>query len=87
MKYIFLAVVVLVVVLILINATKIPGMLQKMKAFYGEVIFEMTKVAWPSSSQVVNSTILVGVVAGVLTVMIGFVDTIFGKLALLIFRG
>lgn len=50
------------------------------KVFFGEVRQEMDKVTWPSRDEVINSTILVGIVAIIVTIMVGISDSILGRI-------
>lgn len=49
-------------------------MLEKFKGHIEDVFAEMAKVAWPKSEELQANTILVIVMAAVLTVFIGVVD-------------
>ncbi|MCL5270001.1 MAG: preprotein translocase subunit SecE [bacterium] len=75
----------LVVFAVLAYWKKFPPMWKALKVFYGEVAFEMTKVAWPSRQEIVNSTILVGISTLILTAMISVVDYVLMKAIGLIF--
>ncbi len=64
---------------------KFRAMIESIKLFYSEVSFEMTKVIWPTQNEVINSTIIVLVVATVLTIGIMVVDFILGNVITTIF--
>jgi preprotein translocase SecE subunit len=84
---IFLLVLVAVVVLLaLTNLKKVQAMVGATKVFYHEVAFEMTKVVWPTQSEVINSTIVVLVVSVILTLAIMVVDTALSSLVGLMFK-
>ncbi|MCO5250031.1 MAG: preprotein translocase subunit SecE [Candidatus Kapabacteria bacterium] len=51
-------------------------MVGKIKKFTGEVVSEMKKVSWPSREQLRESTIVVVVVTGILTVFTFIIDEI-----------
>jgi preprotein translocase subunit SecE len=70
---------------ILANAKKIAPFIRNLKIFIEEVRFEMGKVSWPSQSEVVNSTVLVGVMTLILTFAIWLVDLAIGQLVRLVF--
>jgi len=49
-------------------------MLNKIVQFVKDVRVEFTKVSWPSRDELVQSTIVVGVVSLVVTAFIGVID-------------
>lgn len=51
-------------------------MVAKIKKFVNEVVAEMKKVSWPSKDQLRESTIVVIVVTGIITVFTFIVDEI-----------
>lgn len=51
-------------------------MVGKIKKFANEVVAEMKKVSWPSKEQLRESTIVVIVVTGIMTVFTFIVDEI-----------
>ncbi len=51
-------------------------MVGKIKKFTGEVVSEMKKVSWPSREQLRESTIVVIVVTGILTLFTFIIDEI-----------
>lgn len=59
----------------------------RIRQFSGEVAFEMGKVTWPSQDDVINSTLLVWVTTIFLTILSFCVDSIFGWIIQIIFRG
>lgn len=52
----------------------------KIKEFFSEVRFEMTKVSWPATDDVINSTILIFVVTIVLSLQCMVTDSIFAAI-------
>jgi preprotein translocase subunit SecE len=56
-------------------------MFEKIKQFFKEVRFELTKVTWTTREELVYSTIIVIVVSLVLAVFIGVVDVVLSNLA------
>jgi preprotein translocase SecE subunit len=85
MKWILLGLLVVVVLVLLANIKKIGPAIEKLKVFFDEVSFEMTKVAWPSQDEVVSGTILVGVVCVIVTLMVGVADKFLSELVKLMF--
>ena len=74
-----------IAVLLIAQREKLVKVYEAIKRLYGEVAFEMSKVSWPSRHEVVNSTVLVGITAIILTVMVGIIDRILGDLVRLVF--
>jgi preprotein translocase subunit SecE len=56
-------------------------MFEKIKQFFKEVRFELTKVTWTTREELIYSTIIVIVVSLVLAVFIGVVDVVLSNLA------
>lgn len=83
--YILFGILVLLVLVILANFKKIGPFFQKLKGFFGEVSNEMRKVSWPTRNDVINKTILVGVVVAILTAALWVVDLVIGQAVRLIF--
>jgi preprotein translocase SecE subunit len=81
-----LVLIALVVIVVVTNLKKVQAFVEALKLFYSEVAYEMTKVVWPSQSEVVNSTIIVIVVSTILTLGIMLVDATLGHLVTFIFR-
>lgn len=50
----------------------------KVKEFKEEVHGEMYKVTWPTQTEVINMTVLVFVVTGIMTVAVWLVDKVLG---------
>lgn len=63
----------------------IASKFQKLKVFFEEVSFEMSKVTWPNRNDVINSTIIVGIATVVLTLVVMVVDTVIGKMVYWLF--
>ena len=51
-------------------------MWQSARVFGAQVAFEMTKVTWPSRDEVVNSTVLVGIIVTIMALLLYVVDLI-----------
>jgi len=59
-------------------------MFKKIKKFINDVIFEMSKVSWPSWEELKQSTAVVISLSIILTIFLFLADTIFSKLVNLI---
>ena len=55
-------------------------MIQKIKEFFREVLFEVKRVTWPGKQEIVGSTIVVIVLVLVISFYVGFVDFILSRL-------
>ena len=55
-------------------------LIETIKNFWHEVAIEMRKVSWPSKKQSWDSTLVVMVVMGLVTVYVGFSDLIFTEI-------
>ncbi|MDX9789540.1 MAG: preprotein translocase subunit SecE [Candidatus Kapaibacterium sp.] len=60
-------------------------MVAKIKKFVNEVVAEMKKVSWPSKEQLRESTVVVIVVTGVITLFTFIVDEIMSMIVTSIF--
>ncbi|GEM_PF-2344101 len=58
---------------------------RRLSTFKDEVMLEMRKVSWPTRDHVIGSTLLVGVAALALMVLIGVIDVVCGRLVEIIF--
>lgn len=76
---IFLLILVLVAVAIALNVNKVLAFFKQLQGFFGEVAGEMRKVTWPTTDEVINSTILVVVTTFALTIVLWLMDLIIGK--------
>lgn len=85
MNIVLLGLLAIVVVFVLANVKKLKPAINGFKRFTGEVAFEMGKVTWPTRTEVVNSTILVVIVAAMLTILVWIIDRFFGWLVSFIF--
>ena len=85
MNYFLWGVLTLIVLLIALNIKKVIPKLKELRVFFEEVSFEMTKVTWPTREEVINSTVLVLVVTIILVIMIGVVDSFFGRIVQFMF--
>ena len=85
MAYFMWGLLAVLALVLLLNIKKIIPKLKDLKMFFGEVSFEMTKVTWPTRDEVINMTVLVIVVAFLLTVITGLMDAIFGRLVQFMF--
>ena len=61
--------------------SKKPGFFARLKNFWKETKSEVKKVVWPTSSQVLNNTLIVIAVVIIAAVFIGVVDAAFKGLA------
>ena len=64
-------------------ATAKPNIIERLKTFFGEVKYEMSKVAWPSRDELKQSTSIVLMVLCIFAVIIGIMDRIFNTVVLL----
>jgi preprotein translocase subunit SecE len=85
MAYIMWAVLAILALVLLLNFKKVIPKLKIWKVFFEEVSFEMTKVTWPTRDEVINSTVLVIVVAILLIIMTGLMDAIYSRLVQFMF--
>ncbi|PWM47125.1 MAG: preprotein translocase subunit SecE [Clostridiales bacterium] len=60
-----------------VKKDKKPNVFKKIGRFFKELKSEITKVVWPSPSQVVNNTITVLVIALICSIFIGIIDWLF----------
>lgn len=68
--------------------SKVVVAVQGLRGFFNEVGFEMNKVTWPGTDEIVSSTVLVFIVAIALTLMVMVVDGVFSRIfSLLLFGG
>ncbi len=86
--HIFLLVLLVIVALAAALAwDKVVAAFRAMRGFFSEVNFEMGKVTWPSTDEVINSTVLVFIVTIALTVMVMVVDGVFARIFGLLLLG
>lgn len=84
---VLLALLVAIAIAVALLWSKVVAAVQRLRGFFGEVNFEMSKVAWPSTDEVVNSTVLVFIVAIALTLMVMVVDGVFARIFGLLLLG
>lgn len=77
--YVFLAILAFFVVFLAIKWRRTVAFFKQVRLFSGEVRTELGKVTWPSKEEVINSTIMVGIVTIILTVIVWGVDLLFGR--------
>ena len=53
--------------------------MQKIKKFFIEVKTELFKVSWPSTDEILGSTIIVLTVSVILAVFVGLIDLMFAN--------
>lgn len=85
LRWILLALAAIVVLILLANAKRLVALWGRLREFYGEIVLEMRKVAWPTQDHVINSTVVVGVATVAMMVVIGGIDRLFGTLVEIIF--
>lgn len=85
LRWILLGLAALIVLIALANAKRLIALWTRTREFYGEIVVEMRKVAWPTQEHVVNSTVVVGVATLAMVIVIGGIDRIFGSLVEFIF--
>ncbi|MCE5228607.1 preprotein translocase subunit SecE [bacterium] len=78
--YVLLGLLLAAIVLVAMSWTKVMASVAGLREFFREVNFEMGKVTWPSTEEIVNSTVLVFIVIIALTVMVMLVDGAFARI-------
>lgn len=59
---------------------------EDLRKFFGEVNFEMHKVAWPPAEEVINSTILIFIVTIALGLVCLAADSVFSTILRLVYK-
>lgn len=85
--YILLGILLALAIVVVLSWSKVSGALQGLRNFFSEVGLEMNKVTWPSTDEVINSTVLVFIVAVVMTLMVMVVDGVFARVFGLLLLG
>lgn len=66
--------------------TSKPGLIDRIREFFGEVKLEMSRVTWPSKEELKSSTQVVMFILAVLAFVVWVYDIIFQKFVILLLQ-